>query len=323
MWAWKDALFVWGGEGGLASHGHDAKLYRLPLKNGGILRWEVVKTSMKPRGRKEHAGVLYKGKYYITCGYSDLNDTWVLNMNNFKWKALPDGSVDRYCHGMWAVHDKLYVLGGRRFHPGVDPISTPHLATYSIERFVSFDLRLNRWRDENIIGDRPYDLSEFTVLPLFKERDKDDDPTSVIVWGGYHEFDRLNDPCVDKKSKEGMVELYGDQWEDFHMQYLCRMLRFYPDTMTWKKLESMSTISPKAQSFAAEIRKDDRSLQLLVGGGYGFTGESVSKTESFCGQPTCKAESSSAGISCPSIILSFGMPHLILLLTSHAHQCTQ
>ena len=218
MWAWKDALFVWGGESATTSRSRDAKLYRLPLRKGGTLRWETVKTSMKPPGRKEHAGVLYKGKYYITCGYSELRDTWVLNMNNFKWKALPNGPVDRYCHGMWAVHDKLYVLGGRRYHPDVDATLTPHLATHSIGSFVSFDLRSNRWRDEKIIGDRPYDLSEFTVLPLFKERDKDDEPTSVIVWGGYHEFDILNGPCADNKSKEGMIELYGDQWEEFHTQ---------------------------------------------------------------------------------------------------------
>lgn len=100
----------------------DNKLYRLKnvatsVKKGGRY-WEVVKiNSIKPPGREEHAGVLYKDKYYIMGGkYGNKqtsNDLWVLNMNNFKWKALKSASQERHLHQMWAANDKLYVLGGR------------------------------------------------------------------------------------------------------------------------------------------------------------------------------------------------------------------
>ncbi len=59
-----------------------SKLYRLKLsagkqqgnnknnnKNGAYYMWEIVKVrSQEPVGREEHAGVLYKGKYYIHAG---------------------------------------------------------------------------------------------------------------------------------------------------------------------------------------------------------------------------------------------------------------
>jgi len=96
MFAWKEDLYLWGGTNkkGLLEM---PKLWRLKMNNkkgntnkSGLPRWEIVKTcsAQTPSGRDEHAGVLYKVKYYITCGHHRcpgnlLNDTWALNLSLF------------------------------------------------------------------------------------------------------------------------------------------------------------------------------------------------------------------------------------------------
>merc|ERR1712194_104755 len=93
MFAYQNALYLWGGT---SQHGIiDSKLYRFQF-DLGIDRntnstssgshsgtWEVVKTkgSLKPSPRTDHAGVLYKGRYYITggeCG-ENLAEFWCLD----------------------------------------------------------------------------------------------------------------------------------------------------------------------------------------------------------------------------------------------------
>ena len=156
MFHYKGDLYVWGG---MNKHNRmniqntfDSKLYR--LKNGVASEstskgegrvWELVKTSsQRPPGREEHAGVLYKGKYYITGGQlsskQTTNDTWALDLGSFKWKALKNGPIERHLHQMWASNDKLYVLGGRtkvfeRKVGGATELSNP-----SIEEFVTYDI---------------------------------------------------------------------------------------------------------------------------------------------------------------------------------------
>eukprot|EP00956_Cyclotella_meneghiniana_P041099 scaffold214820_cov22-Cyclotella_meneghiniana.AAC.1 len=303
MWGWKNALYVWGGRTRGLSH-FDTKLYRLELSHHENLQWEVVKTKFKPPGREHHAGVLYKGKYYITGGNTDLTswelekDTWVLDMTNFKWSMLEDGPVERYCHGMWAANDKLYVLGGRRFHKEFLHVR-PHRGSHSVESFVSYDICSKTWSFEPVIGDRPFDLSEFMVLPLYKSQDDassmdrdnsnngsdNDDASSVIICGGYHEFDQDYGPTKDEMSESTLRAIYGDEWEEFQSVYISRMLRFYPDTMVFKKLTPMTRILPKAQCFAAEIKANENcdTIELLIGGGYGFTAESMEKSEKING----------------------------------------
>lgn len=124
MFPWKGDLYLWGGmmeDRRVTQRYFFSQLYRLNMSgNGPVHMWEVVKVrSLEPVGREEYAGVLYKGKYYVHGGNnphvegSALKDTWVLNLNNFKWNKLKDGPVTRHCHCMWAGNNKLYVLGGR------------------------------------------------------------------------------------------------------------------------------------------------------------------------------------------------------------------
>lgn len=276
MFAWKGSLYVWGG-GNDEGYICDAKLHRLDLTKSGQVAWEVVKTfGMKPPTRAEHAGCVYKGKYYITGGRlgdtsRPTNDAWVLDLASFKWKSLKNGPNDRYHHNMWACNDKLYVLGGRMMHKE-DSGMMPHHMSYSIECFVSYDLAAREWKNEPVYGDRPYDISEFTVLPLYDDPGKDDDPTTVVIWGGYSELDRVNGPDVKDQCKftAFMKARYGDEWNDFVCQYRRRLLRFYPETHVFKKLNVVRNTAPKAQSFAAELKKtSDGSTHLLIGGGYG------------------------------------------------------
>ena len=125
IFPYKGDLYVWGG---MNRHNRmnlpnnfDSKLYRLKNVASDKRVWEVVKTSaQRPAGREEHAGVLYKGKFYIFGGKLGgpgkalTNDLWVLNLSNFKWKALKSSDgPGRHLHQMWAAKNKLYVLGGR------------------------------------------------------------------------------------------------------------------------------------------------------------------------------------------------------------------
>lgn len=257
----------------------DTKLYCLSLNKSTPPTWEVVKTAMKPPGREYHAGVLYKDKYYVTGGNSGLlgydltKDTWVLNMSSHKWAMLQDGPVERFCHGMWAVNDTLYVLGGRRLHMDVLGFY-PERAPYTLERFISYDIKSKSWSEEPIIGSRPFDISEFTVLPLFNNDSQNDDASSVIIWGGYHEF-QVDGPAAVYTNEATLKPLYGEEWREFKTQYVSRLLRFYPDTMAFVKLRPTVNLLPKAQSFGAELSTQRNCLELIIGGGYGFTGESI------------------------------------------------
>ena len=116
------------------------------------------------------------------------------------------------------------------------------------------------------MGDvRPYGLSEFTVLPLYTDGE-DDEPTSVLVWGGYGEPDRRDRP----KTRAELFAYYGDESKDFALPYLIRLLRFDVKTNAWKKLKPTSDILPKSQSFAAQVKSDNGVLHLLIGEGYGI-----------------------------------------------------
>eukprot|EP00956_Cyclotella_meneghiniana_P044296 scaffold311660_cov96-Cyclotella_meneghiniana.AAC.1 len=51
--------------------------------------------------------------------------------------------------------------------------------------------------------------------------------------------------------------------------------------MVFKKLQPTTNVLPKAQSFAAEVRADNNYLELLIGGGYGYTGETLEEDPQF------------------------------------------
>jgi len=282
MFVFRNCLYVWGGSAG-QSTGHDAKLYRLRMgtvstNNTKPLAWEVVKlkSSMKPPPREEHAGILYKEKYYVTGGNllstRDLtNDLWCLNLLNFKWSALKCGGVERHCHGMWAAYDKLYILGGRAIHSHV---TNPIKASHTVCDFNSYDIKTKIWRKEQVFGDAPHDISEYTVLPIYDDKTENpsssgthpDDPSCVIVWGGYTEVDQSAGP----PSFESMQNKYGDDCHDFKIPYRNRLLRFDISTNSWTLLKPTRELLPKAQSFAADISSGHGQTRLLVGGGYGY-----------------------------------------------------
>lgn len=277
MFSWKNDLYIWGGmdrKKCLCS-----KLYRLKdvarvcndSANSAPLAWEVVRIkSRRPSGRKEHAGVLYKNNYYVMGGWlgstnRPIDDLWVLNMSNFKWTPLKCGPVGRHCHGMWASNNKLYVLGGRVIvEGGGDRLG---ITNPSIEDFVSYDILSKTWKYEDILGsDRPHDLSEFTVLPMYTG-ESDEEPSSVIVWGGYGEVNKWNGP----KSAEELKAHYGNESKEFALSYRCRLLRFDVETGVWKKLTPTTDVLPKAQSIAAVWKSENGIFRLLICGGYGFT----------------------------------------------------
>ena len=151
------------------------------------------------------------------------------------------------------------------------------------------------------------------MLPIYKERSSGDDPSSVIIWGGYSELDHVNGPNLAQ---------YGDEHGDFLSQYRNRLLRWYPGSNVWKKLVQTSDVLPKAQSFAAEIKSDTKSVHLLIGGGYGFTGESMTENKNFLGETMGTPMSSNKGEKKSEYLLLrfiFFKAHLYLL--SHYLLC--
>jgi hypothetical protein len=297
MWSWRNSLYVWGGGLSRWSKSRDTKLYRLDLSKSDLV-WEMVKTKASPPGREYHAGVVYKDKYYISGGDYDSHITkecWVLNMTNFKWTKLKDAPTERQQHGMWAAHDKLYILGGRRVYS--DLIMTRlQDAYYTVEEFVSYDIKTKEWSEEPVIGDRPFDVSEFTVLPIY-DNPGDDDASSIIIWGGYHEFDSVNGPTKAGRNPTTFQLLYGDEWTELKSNYLSRMLRFYTETKVFQKINPTTEVLPKAQSFGAAIKATENSLQLLVGGGYGFTAGSMRDSHQYKGKDLLTPLSSNEGES--------------------------
>lgn len=79
---------------------------------------------------------------------------------------------------------------------------------------------------------------------------------------------------------------------DLHITKECWVLN-----MANYKINPTSQVLPKAQSFGAAIKTTDNSLQLLVGGGYGFTGESMQDKEQYNGIDRMKPLSTNEGES--------------------------
>ena len=123
------------------------------------------------------------------------------------------------------------------------------------------------WEFVDIVGDdRPHDLSEFTVLSLYVSK-SDNEPTSIIVWGGYGECNRWN----VSKTPEDWKALYGeDDYREFAIPYRRRLLRLDVATNVWKKLKPTMDMLPKAQLFAAVSKCEDGVLLLLIGDGYEY-----------------------------------------------------
>lgn len=200
-----------------------------------------------------------------------INDTWCLNLSNFKWTSLKSGPTGRQCHGMFAANNKLYVLGGRIAE--IAPNGETSNACPSIEEFCSFDLETKTWSSVDIIGDdRPNDLSEYTVLPLYKN-EGDDDPSSVIIWGGYREVTFVEQHGQDGNHRS-LVEKYGEEeWRSYQLPYIARLLRFDVESETWIRLRPIKNVLPKAQSIACVDRIEDGAIHMLIAGGYGSNPE--------------------------------------------------
>jgi len=289
MFAYKNYLYIWGGNRGAdPSPADDSKLYRLDLSQSGSYNWEVVKTksSLRPRPRKEFAGVLYKGKYYITAGTvgrsGQSDELWCLSLSNMKWQELKHDSTKRYNHRMWAARGKLFVLGGRTMENGFDP----HTAEHSIDDFHSYDIEKKTWSKIPICGDKPYDISEYCVLPIFCGKEGTEEPSAVIVWGGYSALDQTK----GEVTSEIMQSRYSDEARDFCIPYRKRLLRYDIDLNVWTLLQPSHEVLPKAESFAAEIETRNGQVKLLIGGGYGFIDDS-SKMQDLPKEadPLCKA----------------------------------
>ena len=275
MFLHKNVLYLWGGD---SSNGiDDVKLYSLDLSPKEGYHWQVVKTkgSLRPSPREQFGGVVYRGKYYIFGGYnfgSVSDEFWCLNLSNFKWSPLKKGPVRRHAHRMWAARGKIFVFGGRSIGDGKMNDGTNF--DYTVEDFDAYDIEKKSWIKLPIFGDSPYDISEYCCLPVFGERDETEEPSAVIVWGGYSEFAGRKFPTLEEEKKK-----YGDVTEDFRIPYRRRLLRYDINLNIWTLLSPTSEVLPKAESYAAELECENGQIKLLIGGGYGYTQNSLKKGE--------------------------------------------
>lgn len=151
---------------------------------------------------------------------------------------------------------------------------------YTIDDFHSYHIPTMTWSKVKMKGvDRPFNISEYTVLPIYRHDDIDDDhdngdgtgenePTSILIFGGYTDPNKLN----GMPQSEELKKMYGDEeWSDFLQPYRNRLLRFDIETQSWTLLQSLHAILPLAQSFAAEIHTDTEKgmTEILIGKGYG------------------------------------------------------
>lgn len=138
---------------------------------------------------------------------------------------------------MWAAENKLYVLGGENLKGGASP-STGRDAVRTILAFEAFDLETKMWKPLRCVGDDPWELMEFTVLPLYRDQDE---PSAIIVWGGYKHIDA--DLAKNPPSLEEYEALYGDEAQDVGLPYRRRLLRFDLATKVWTLLKPLSPVS--------------------------------------------------------------------------------
>jgi len=118
------------------------------------------------------------------------------------------------------------------------------------------------WKYEECVGDiRPHPLSEFPVLPLH-DNDEDEDPSSILIWGGYAE------PTGEDKDK--CKAKYGDEADEFRLPYRKRLLRFDVSTNVWKSIVPTSPILPKALGIMATVKRGNGVRHVLIGEGYGI-----------------------------------------------------
>ena len=149
----------------------------------------------------------------------------------------------------------------------------------SNSKLIILGVNFFSWDAVDILGsDRPYNLSEFTALPLYSDENSED-PSSVVVWGGYVEHDTWSDERWKSDGRGMLRDTYGLDWEQFELAYLSRLVRFDVATNVWKNLKPTTDILPKALSFACVDKCEDGVLRLLVGGGYGFTPSKLDQNE--------------------------------------------
>ncbi len=97
------------------------------------------------------------------------------------------------------------------------------------------------------------------MLPLH-DNDEDEDPSSILIWGGYAE------PTMDEDPKAK----YGDEADEFKLPYRKRLLRFDVKTNVWKSIVPTSPILPKALALMATVKRGNGVRHVLIGEGYGI-----------------------------------------------------
>jgi hypothetical protein len=185
-------MYIFGGENPMRTN--QSMMHRVHL---ATLKWELVKPKggLKPCARMNSTITLYKDKFYLFGGRGNeqaiLNDLWCFDPSRCKWKELMSkGAVrptPRHVHGAWIASDKLYVFGGQTYRPGNSHKFMESEMTIATLQTVG--LKTGEWEDIKVVGDQPWEIGEFTVLPLYRGKNE---PSSVLIWGGYVESNREN-----------------------------------------------------------------------------------------------------------------------------------
>jgi N-acetylneuraminic acid mutarotase len=261
----EDSMYVYGGKTNILRR-YDSEVYALSLTT---MTWKAQKAKggAKPPDRKDASMIAYKGKLYLFGGSGqgsnhELADLWVYNVTTQKWKELKPGSRARHNHNTWAARDKLYVFGGLALSPDATNCAD---GLHTIQDLQVYDIPDDEWSCVRCVGEDPWNLAEYTALPLYRG---DEEPFAVIVFGGYQHIHESTVPDMHEAKAR-----YGTELNQFKLPYFKRLLSLDLDTMIWTKLEPLRETDsiPTAQAWAYETMDGSG---IVLGGGYGLNAHS-------------------------------------------------
>jgi len=100
----------------------------------------------------------------------------------------------------------------------------------AIRGFECFDLQRRSWSTLRCVGEDPFPISEYCMLPI---NEGQSEPNTILFYGGYIEKGNTTEL---KHSEEDSEKMFGDDFKEVLRPYQRRLLRLDLNTMIWTKL---------------------------------------------------------------------------------------
>lgn len=198
--------------------------------DGEIYRWEKIEINfqdnIQPCARESHSSICYENNLIIfggMNGYERLNDTWMLNLENFQWKKVETiGNIlARSMHTATLVDDKMYIFGGWA------PLDKHYVHQWKCTNsFQCLDLETMKWKNFLWIN-RPTARAGHAAIEHFGR---------IYIWSGREESNQdskvkcHNDVwCFEAKRPQKVTELRVENCEEnsFELSWTCSVNAIY------------------------------------------------------------------------------------------------